>query len=174
MAQSQIFRKLVWVGLAVLVFAVVIDFEITWQARRGIRFILLYNIWDAFFLSLFVLPAVLSHLVTIWGHYYRVDSHFQESIVKVCMENSKDRKRVSFWERHDPWIGFSTKYWIVVLISVFFNVIWFVQPLVAYMPNGMRRLGKMGAIYGKREGGCIFFFFFLVVLIMYCITWIYI
>ncbi|KAI9231481.1 MAG: hypothetical protein BYD32DRAFT_204922 [Podila humilis] len=147
MAQSQIFRKLVWVGLAVLVFAVIIDFEISWQGRRGIRFILLYNIWDAFFLSLFVLPAVLSHLVTIWGHYYRVDSHFQESIVKVCMENSKGRKRVSFWERHDPWIGFSTKYWIVVLISVFFNVIWFVQPLVAFMPNGMKRLGKMGAIY---------------------------
>lgn len=149
MAKTQYFRKLAWAGLIVLFIAVVIDFEITWQSKGGIRNILTYNVRDAFFLSLFVLPALLSHLVTIWGHYYRADSHFQESIVKVSMENAKDRKRVSIWERHDPWIGFSTKYWIMVLISVFFNVIWFVQPLVAYMPTGTRRLGRTGAIYGK-------------------------
>ncbi|KAG0333420.1 hypothetical protein BG000_009170 [Podila horticola] len=147
MAKTQYFRKLAWAGLIVLFIAVVIDFEITWQSKGGIRNILTYNVRDAFFLSLFVLPALLSHLVTIWGHYYRADSHFQESIVKVSMKNAKDRKRVSIWERHDPWIGFSTKYWIMVLISVFFNVIWFVQPLVAYMPTGTRRLGRTGAIY---------------------------
>ncbi|KAG0073608.1 hypothetical protein BGZ92_003775 [Podila epicladia] len=147
MAKTQYFKTLAWAGLIVLFVAVVIDFEVTWESKGGIRNILTYNVRDAFFLSLFVLPAVLSHLVTIWGHYYRADSHFQESIVKVAMKNAKDRKRVSIWERHDPWIGFSTKYWIMVLISVFFNAIWFVQPLVAYIPSGTKRLGRTGAIY---------------------------
>ncbi|KAG0346351.1 hypothetical protein BG004_001888 [Podila humilis] len=132
------YSHLVVVCILVLVVGVVIDFEMTWQSKGSIRNILLYNIRDTFFTSLFVAPALVSHIITIWGHYYRSDSLFLGSIARASVADPKERKRISFWERNDPWIGFSTKYWFMVLISIFFNLIWFIQPMVAYIPSGRR------------------------------------
>ncbi|KAG9325265.1 hypothetical protein KVV02_000013 [Mortierella alpina] len=122
------------------------DFRLTWLTTRGIREIYYYNKRDLYFVGLFVLPAIISHLLTIWGHYYRADSIFQQSIALVSTATAKERRRISIWERHDPWIGYTYKYWVLVAMSVLLNTLWFVQPLVAYLPNGIRFLGLYGSI----------------------------
>ncbi|KAF9361155.1 hypothetical protein BGX26_005529 [Mortierella sp. AD094] len=122
------------------------DFTLTWLARVGIRDMYHYNKRDIYFVTLFIVPAIASHLVTIWGHYYRVDAIFHESIVKVSTANANEKKRISIWERHDPWIGYTYRYWVLVAVASTLNLIWFVQPLVVYLPRGTKFLGVYGAI----------------------------
>ncbi|KAG0198611.1 hypothetical protein BGX33_012216 [Mortierella sp. NVP41] len=140
------FQALALATLSVLVIFLFIDFQITWLAPARTTDIYYFNRRDLIFIGLFALPAILSHLITIWGHYYRADSVFQESIALVSTTTVKERKRISIWERHDPWVGFTVKYWLVVLVSVGLNTVWFIQPLVVYLPRGIKFLGTYAAL----------------------------
>ncbi|KAG0261908.1 hypothetical protein BG011_000528 [Mortierella polycephala] len=132
--------------IVVVVLFLLADFKLTWLSRTGIRDLYHFNKRDFYFVSLFVLPAITSHLITIWGHYYRADSIFRENIVNVSTATAKERKRISVWERHDPWLGYTYKYWTLVSVSVFLNLVWFVQPLIAFIPKFSKFLGMYGAV----------------------------
>ncbi|KAI1299513.1 hypothetical protein EDD11_006476 [Mortierella claussenii] len=140
------FQTLTLVFLLVIAVYLAADFQVTWLSGRGIRDIYYYNKRDVYFVLFFILPAMASHLVTIWGHYYRADQLFQESIAKVSTTSIKERRRISMWDRHDKWVGYTYRYWVLVVIVVLLNVMWFVQPLVAYLPRGLKFLGTYGAI----------------------------
>ncbi|KAG0050442.1 hypothetical protein BGZ83_004791 [Gryganskiella cystojenkinii] len=142
----------------------VADFELTWLRTEGTRAIYRYfNHRDYLFVGLLVLPALATHLITIWGHYFRADALFQKSIVEVVSNNEDNKslnlksrrggfkdvmkkKSLSVWERHDPWRGYTVKVWVLIGFAIVLNLFWFIQPLIAYLPNGIRFLGKFGAI----------------------------
>ncbi|KAI7825211.1 hypothetical protein BC939DRAFT_492347 [Gamsiella multidivaricata] len=132
----------------------VADFTLTWLGGSGSRDIYYYNKRDLYFVTLFILPAIASHLVTIWGHYYRADNIFRESIAKVSTATASERKRIGIWERHDPWFGFTVRYWMLVLVSVLLNLVWFLQPIVTYLPQSIKFLGVYGAITAYLAFGC--------------------
>lgn len=127
-----------------------------------------FNRRDLTFIGLFATPAILSHLITIWGHYYRADDFFQESIRFVSTSSVKERKRISIWERHDPWLGYTVKYWVLVGVSVVLNLLWFVQPVVVFMPEGVKFLGKYGAFMGTY----FFVLSFFVIVIPFLPNWV--
>ncbi|KAK5815694.1 hypothetical protein F5H01DRAFT_193485 [Linnemannia elongata] len=139
------FQVLALAALSIWVIFLFIDFRITWLVRVRLSDLYYFNRRDLIFIGLFATPAILSHLITIWGHYYRADDLFQESIRLVSTSSVKERKRISVWERHDPWLGYTVKYWVLVGVSVALNLVWFVQPVVAYLPRGMKFLGKYAA-----------------------------
>ncbi|KAG0369002.1 ferric/cupric-chelate reductase [Gamsiella multidivaricata] len=132
----------------------VADFTLTWLGGSGSRDIYYYNKRDLYFVTLFILPAIASHLVTIWGHYYRADNIFRESIAKVSTATASERKKIGIWERHDPWFGFTVRYWMLVLVSVLLNLVWFLQPIVTYLPQSIKFLGVYGAITAYLAFGC--------------------
>lgn len=86
-----------------------------------------FAIRDYYFLGLCVLPSILSHLATIWGHYYRADAIFQESITRVSSSDKK--QKVSIWERKDSYFGCTVKYYVLVFIATAVNLAWFGQPM---------------------------------------------
>ncbi|KAF9028389.1 hypothetical protein BGZ52_011605 [Haplosporangium bisporale] len=86
-----------------------------------------FAIRDYYFLGLCVLPSILSHLATIWGHYYRADTIFQESITRVSSSDKK--QKVSIWERKDSYFGCTVKYYVLVFIATVVNLAWFGQPM---------------------------------------------
>lgn len=155
------FQVLALAALSIWVIFLFIDFRITWLVRVRLSDLYYFNRRDLIFIGLFATPAILSHLITIWGHYYRADDLFQESIRLVSTSSVKERKRISVWERHDPWLGYTVKYWVLVGVSVALNLVWFVQPVVAYLPRGMKFLGKYAACMGTF---CFVLFFFLIVI----------
>ncbi|KAF9186052.1 ferric/cupric-chelate reductase [Haplosporangium sp. Z 767] len=132
--------------IVVVILFLLADFKLTWLSPTTTYDIYYFNKRDFYFVSLFILPAIISHLITIWGHYYRADSIFQENIVNVSTATAKERKRISVWERHDPWLGYTYKYWALVAVSVFLNLIWFVQPLIILIPKFSKFLGMYGAV----------------------------
>ncbi|KAF8947370.1 ferric/cupric-chelate reductase [Haplosporangium gracile] len=139
------FQALALATLFIWVIFLFIDFRITWLVPVRLSDLYYFNRRDLIFISLFATPAILSHLITIWGHYYRADDLFQESIRLVSTTSVKERKRISVWERHDPWLGYTYKYWALVGVSVALNLVWFVQPVVVYLPRGRKRLGEYAA-----------------------------
>ena len=124
------------------------DFKVVWLPKVSVKDIYYYNKRDFFVVVLFIIPAIVSHLVTIWGHYYKADDIFQEAIAKCSTATAKERKRISIWERHDPWWGFTVKYWLLVGVSVLLNLVWFVIPVMTYLPPALKTLGTYGAITG--------------------------
>ncbi|KAF9929617.1 hypothetical protein FBU30_001406 [Linnemannia zychae] len=147
------FQGLILLTLTIGIIFLFIDFKITWLAPVRLSDLYYFNRRDAIFISLSVIPAILSHLITIWGHYYRSDAIFQESIQLVSIDSDDTikgerikRRRISIWERHDPWFGFTVKYWCLVGVSVVLNAVWFVQPLIAYLPRMTKRLGTYAAL----------------------------
>ncbi|KAG9061580.1 ferric/cupric-chelate reductase [Linnemannia hyalina] len=107
------FQALALATLSIWVIFLFLDFRITWLVRGRLADLYYFNRRDLVFISLFATPAILSHLITIWGHYYRADDLFQESIRLVSTSSVKERKRIS--------------------------------PVVVYMPNGIKFLGKYAA-----------------------------
>ncbi|KAF9362281.1 hypothetical protein BGX34_006488 [Mortierella sp. NVP85] len=135
-------------ALCVLVFTLFLfaDFKVVWLPKVSVKDIYYYNKRDFFVVVLFIIPAIVSHLVTIWGHYYKADDIFQEAIAKCSTATAKERKRISIWERHDPWWGFTVKYWLLVGVSVLLNLVWFAIPVMTYLPPSVKTLGIYGAI----------------------------
>ncbi|KAF9404613.1 ferric/cupric-chelate reductase, partial [Podila epigama] len=109
------------------------DHKMLWDTKAEVLDVYWFGLRDHYFLGLCVLPSLVSHLATIWGHYYRADAIFQDSITRVS-STDKTRK-VAFWERHDSWLGYTYKYWFLVFIAAFVNLVWFAQPLEGIRKN---------------------------------------
>ncbi|KAF9936956.1 ferric/cupric-chelate reductase, partial [Modicella reniformis] len=100
--------------------------EVYWVGKR-----------DYYFWGLCIAPSILSHFVTMWGHYYRSDSVFQKSIDRVSWSaslslqerNVKRLNQISIWERKDRWYGYTVKCWVLMFIASGVNLVWFIQPL---------------------------------------------
>ena len=73
---------------------------ITWVLTM--EWIFYLNNRDYFTAAFCILPSVLGHLATIWGHYYRSEREFQHSINKVTTPASVKQK-ISLWEHHILW-----------------------------------------------------------------------
>ncbi|KAF9941711.1 ferric/cupric-chelate reductase [Modicella reniformis] len=140
------FRSVALSCVLVLTLYMFADFKVAWLSGVTVKDIYYYNKRDLYVVVLFIIPAIVSHLVTIWGHYFKRDEIFQESIAKCSTATVKERTRIPVWERHDPWWGFTVKYWLLVGVSVLLNVIWFAQPVIAYLPPSLKTLGTFGAV----------------------------
>lgn len=111
------------------------DYEILWMTR--VQEVYWVGKRDYYFWGLCIAPSIVSHSVTIWGHYYRADSIFQKSVSRTSWpaslplqeRNTTRLNQVSIWERKDRWYGYTVKYWVLVFIASGVNLVWFIQPL---------------------------------------------
>ncbi|KAF9578452.1 hypothetical protein BGW38_005729, partial [Lunasporangiospora selenospora] len=153
----QLYQAAIALLLAVYTTGWVFDFKILWFSGIDTQDIFYpNNLRDFYSVGFYVIPAILSHLITIWGHYYRVDSIFQEAIVLVATKTAKERKRISFWDRPlDPWRGWTVRYWCLTIVIVLLNILWFVYPMVLYLPRAIRQFGYYAAInvFGAYSAG---------------------
>ncbi len=46
---------------------------------------------------------------------------------------AKKLNAISVWDRHDPYVGWTYRFWVLVVISFGLNVAWFFQPLLKYL-----------------------------------------
>ncbi|KAI8602057.1 ferric reductase like transmembrane component-domain-containing protein [Dissophora ornata] len=100
-----------------------------------------------------ILPSVLGHLATIWGHYCRSEREFQHSIDKVTTPATVKQK-ISLWEHHILW-GYTVKYWILVGFVVTINVGWVATSVAPYAKELMENYdveGGLGLIIGEASG----------------------
>ncbi|ORZ19093.1 hypothetical protein BCR41DRAFT_38417 [Lobosporangium transversale] len=146
------FQTIALASVLVFTLFLLVDFRLTWMTSTGIRELYYYNKRDLYFILLFVTPAFVSHIITIWGHYYKADVLFQKSIAKVSTAAPKKRKGISKWDKHDPWLGYTGRYWALVALAFVLNLMWFIQPIAVYLPGGVKFLGLYGAITGKIDG----------------------
>ncbi|KAG0197195.1 hypothetical protein BGX28_009298 [Mortierella sp. GBA30] len=114
------------------------DFKMIWDTTKEVADIYHIGIRDYYFWGLCIAPTIISHFVTIWGHYYRADSIFQRSVSQVSWPASmpaQERKAkrlnaLSVWEKHDPYFGYMYKFWVLAVITILLNLAWFFQPIV--------------------------------------------
>jgi hypothetical protein len=93
---------------------------ITWIKAR--EWIFTYHNRDYLVSAFCILPAVLGHTATIWGHYFRSDREFQHSLDKVTTSKSP-KEKTSLWELH-IWWGYTVKYWVLVGAVVLIQLGW--------------------------------------------------
>lgn len=140
----DLFKVLIFFCL--LIPAVWYSFEgyITWILKREWIFYLSNR--DYLTTALFLIPWIIGHMATVWGHYFRAEREFQHSIAKVTTPASVTQK-ISLWERHIFW-GYTVKYWILVFTLVVMKVGWV---LVSILPRYERYYQKYHAYGGT---GC--------------------
>ncbi|KAF9328881.1 hypothetical protein BG006_008010 [Podila minutissima] len=142
MAFSVDLRK-VLIFICLLIPAVWYTFEgyITWVLQRE----WIFNLSNRDYLTtaLFLIPWIIGHMATIWGHYYRSEREFQHSIAKVTTPASV-RQKISLWERHIFW-GYTVKYWILVGALIIMKIGWV---LVSVLPRYKRSYEKNNAYGG--------------------------
>ncbi|KAF9910686.1 hypothetical protein BX616_010798 [Lobosporangium transversale] len=103
------------------------DYFILWRAKIKSHFV--WNEMDIYWSLVCLLPILLGHFITIWGNYFRATNHFQHSISKVTTP-ATEKQRISFWERHDSYFGYTTKFWWLVGLVVTMNIYWFILTTV--------------------------------------------
>ncbi|KAF9922749.1 hypothetical protein FBU30_007122 [Linnemannia zychae] len=100
-----------------------IEGYITWIKVR--EWIFSYHNRDYLVSAFCILPAVLGHMATLWGHYFRSEREYQNSIQKAtCAKSSKEK--MSLWEHHIFW-GYTVKYWVLVGAVVLIQLGWIVM-----------------------------------------------
>ncbi|GJJ73234.1 hypothetical protein EMPS_05592 [Entomortierella parvispora] len=115
------------------------DYNMLWNTKAIVATVYEVGLRDYYFWGLCIAPSILSHFVTVWGHYFRADSVFQQSVSRVSWpatlsaeaRKAKRLNQISIWEKHDPWWGYTVKYWLLAFIATVVNLVWFLQP-VAY------------------------------------------
>ncbi|KAF9912208.1 hypothetical protein EC991_000619 [Linnemannia zychae] len=93
---------------------------ITWIKAR--EWIFTYHNRDYLVSAFCILPAVVGHMATIWGHYFRSEREFQHSLHKVTTAKSP-KEKTSLWELH-IWWGYTVKYWVLVGAVVLIQLGW--------------------------------------------------
>ncbi|KAI9234646.1 MAG: hypothetical protein BYD32DRAFT_464219, partial [Podila humilis] len=137
----DLFKVLIF--LCLLIPAVWYSFEgyITWILKREWIFYLSNR--DYLTTALFLIPWIIGHMATIWGHYFRAEREFQHSIAKVTAPASITQK-ISLWERHIFW-GYTVKYWILVFALIIMKIGWV---LVSILPRYEKYYQKYHAYGG--------------------------
>ncbi|KAG0240301.1 ferric reductase like transmembrane component-domain-containing protein [Mortierella sp. GBAus27b] len=123
---------------------------ITWFLTR--EWIFYFNSRDYYTAAFCLLPIILGHIATIWGHYFRAEREFQHSITKVTTPVSVKQK-ISLWEHH-IFLGYTVKYWILVAIIVLLNCGWVVSADLPYAEEELEDgiLGGVGLLIGQAGG----------------------
>ncbi|KAG0283325.1 hypothetical protein BGZ96_012319 [Linnemannia gamsii] len=93
---------------------------ITWIKAR--EWIFTYHNRDYLVSAFCILPVVLGHTATIWGHYFRSEREFQHSLQKVTTAKSP-KEKTSLWELHILW-GYTVKYWVLVGAVILIQLGW--------------------------------------------------
>ncbi|KAF9547048.1 hypothetical protein EC957_008897 [Mortierella hygrophila] len=93
---------------------------ITWI--KASEWIFTYGNRDYLVSAFCILPVVLGHTATIWGHYFRSEREFQHGLQKVTTAKSP-KEKTSLWELHILW-GYTVKYWVLVGAVVLIQLGW--------------------------------------------------
>ncbi|KAF9901022.1 hypothetical protein EC991_006612 [Linnemannia zychae] len=116
-------RVVIGVCLAVFSGWMFADYFILWQDKIKSHFV--FNQMDLYWSVVCLLPILLGHFLTIWGNYFRATAQFHHSISKVTTPAHK-KQRISIWERHDPYFGYTVKFWCLTGLIVVMNIYWFI------------------------------------------------
>ncbi|KAF9188048.1 ferric/cupric-chelate reductase [Haplosporangium sp. Z 11] len=123
----------------------------TWFLTR--EWIFDFNTRDYYVTLFCIIPTVLGHFATLWGHYFRSEREFQHSIAKVTTPVSVKQK-ISLWEHHILW-GYTVKYWLLVGFVVVLNFAWVVvkvAPKAAKYIDKYKVIGGLGLLIGESTG----------------------
>ncbi|KAF9427783.1 hypothetical protein BGZ94_004165 [Podila epigama] len=150
---SSIDKLKLLVFLCLLIPTLWLSFEgyITWIWKREYIFIL--NNRDYLTTAFFLVPWIIGHLATIWGHHFRCEREFQHSIAKVTTPASVVQK-ISLWERH-VFLGYTVKYWILVGALTFMKIGWVLVSVLGRYKKYFDRYevyGALGLIIGTTGG----------------------
>lgn len=134
-------------GMLILLAFWVGDYKMLWATKKVVASVYEVGLRDYYFWGLCIAPSILSHLATVWGHYYRADSIFQRSISRVSWPSSltaeerkaKQLNQISIWEKHDPWWGYTVKYWLLSFIAIVVNLVWFFQPVALNLKKALNK-----------------------------------
>lgn len=121
-------KVLIFICLLIPTLWMFVDGAVTWLLAR--QWVFYLNNRDYLTTACFLIPCIVGHLATVWGHYFRAEREFQNSISKVTTPAS-ERQKISLWEHHIMW-GYTVKYWILVGVIVMMKITW-VSVIVA--PN---------------------------------------
>ncbi|KAF9363474.1 hypothetical protein BGX34_004090 [Mortierella sp. NVP85] len=99
------------------------DYFVLWKTR--VQPFFSWNAMDFYWSIVCLLPILLGHFITIWGNYFRATSQFQRSISMVTTP-THEKQRISLWERHDSYFGFTYRFWCLASTIITMNVYWFV------------------------------------------------
>ncbi|KAF9317782.1 hypothetical protein BG003_000317 [Podila horticola] len=121
-------KVLIFICLLIPTLWMFVDGAVTWLLTR--QWVFYLNNRDYLTTACFLIPCIVGHLATVWGHYFRAEREFQNSISKVTTPAS-ERQKISLWEHHIMW-GYTVKYWILVGVIVMMKITW-VSVIVA--PN---------------------------------------
>jgi len=126
------------------------DYFVLWKIR--VQPFFSWNAMDFYWSIVCLLPILLGHFITIWGNYFRATSQFQRSISMVTTP-THEKQRISFWERHDSYFGFTYRFWCLAGTIITMNVYWFVMTTIlsreAYTTTYGEKKGILRAIsYG--------------------------
>ncbi|KAF9080052.1 hypothetical protein BGX23_002725, partial [Mortierella sp. AD031] len=121
-------RLVIGVVLAVFSGWMFADYFILWKTKIKSHFV--WNEMDLYWTVVCLLPILLGHFLTIWGNYFRATSQFQHSISKVTTPAHK-KQRISIWERHDPYFGYTVKFWCLTGLITVMNIYWFILTTIA-------------------------------------------
>ncbi|KAF9304466.1 hypothetical protein BGZ74_001484 [Mortierella antarctica] len=113
-------KILIFICLLIPTLWMFVDGAVTWLLTR--QWIFYLNNRDYLTTACFLIPCIIGHLATIWGHYFRAEREFQDSISKVTTPAS-ERQKISLWEHHIMW-GYTVKYWILVGVIVLMKITW--------------------------------------------------
>ena len=107
---------------------------ITWIKTR--EWIFSFNNRDYLVTAFCLLPTVLGHMATIWGHYFRSEREWHHSLDKVTT-SADPKEKTSLWELHTLW-GYTVKYWVLVGSVVLIQLAWIVVVVYCTLPNELK------------------------------------
>ncbi|KAG0077371.1 ferric/cupric-chelate reductase [Linnemannia elongata] len=133
----ELYRVVAVLFALVLIIFWIGDYSWLWTTKNLVPEVYFVGLRDYYFWGYCISPAIISHFVTIWGHYYRADSIFQRSISQVSWPSAltlservaKRLNQISFWEKKDGYFGYTVKYWFLSFIAFAVNMVWFIQPI---------------------------------------------
>jgi hypothetical protein len=114
------------------------DYFVLWQVKIKSHFV--FNEMDLYWSVVCLLPILLGHFLTIWGNYFRATAQFQHSISKVTTPAHK-KQCISIWERHDPYFGYTVKFWCLTGLIAVMNIYWFILTTVSSREDYVKTLG---------------------------------
>ncbi|KAF9121320.1 hypothetical protein BGW39_010631 [Mortierella sp. 14UC] len=139
----EIYKFLAVMGALTLVIFWIGDYRWLWITKKIVVEVYQVGLRDYYFWGYCISPSIFSHFVTIWGHYYRADSIFQRSLSQVSWPAgltlservSRNLNNISIWEKKDSYFGYTVKYWLLSLLTLAVNLVWFVQPIARSVEN---------------------------------------
>ncbi|KAF9922539.1 hypothetical protein FBU30_007325 [Linnemannia zychae] len=114
------------------------DYLMLWKEKVKSHFV--FNQLDFYWSIVCLLPILLGHFLTIWGNYFRATAQFQYSISKVTTPAEK-KQRISIWERHDPYFGYTVKFWCLTGLIAVMNIYWFILTTIMSQPAYVKTYG---------------------------------